>query len=165
MDNIHERVAAFGMRSEACFGNDAVLAYQVLKEAFAHARSGAGPCFIEFYTYRWTAHVGPESDDNIGYRLPGAADFWRRHCPLEALERLLADARLLDPEGRQKIVREVDEEIDDALAFARRSPFPGAGDYISKNLATHAPLADRLLKEGVLESFDGYQPDAILAPY
>jgi len=165
LDNIHERVASFGVRSEAHFGNDAVLAHKVLQNAFEHARSGQGPCFIEFYTYRWTGHVGPEPDDEVGYRVPGVIDYWRKHCPIAHLEKLLIEAKLLDAATKAKMIGEIETEISSALTFARNSPFPAPDAYLDKNLSLSSPVADRLLKEGDFESFDGYQPDALLAPY
>src|SRR5712692_7584214 len=62
LDNISARVAAFGMRSTAIFGNDAMEVYRTLGKEIASARAGEGPAFIEAYTYRWSGHYGPESD-------------------------------------------------------------------------------------------------------
>lgn len=64
-DNIHERVAAFGLRTRALFGNDVISNYSAIDEAIGYVRKGEGPFFIEAYTYRWMGHVGPEDDDYI----------------------------------------------------------------------------------------------------
>ena len=164
-DNIAERVSTFGMHSEAHFGNDVTLAYQTLQRAFERARVGGGPVFLEFYTYRWTAHVGPESDDFVDYRMKGAADFWKSHCPVHLMETAMEKSGCLKPGKKKVFLDEVDREIDEALAYAKSSPFPAPDSYLAKNMSAEPPLAADLLPEGSLESFDGYQPDAILAPY
>ena len=70
LDNLIARVATFGIRSTALFGNDAMEVYRVIEKEIARARAGEGPAFVEAYTYRWSGHYGPESDDLVGYRDP-----------------------------------------------------------------------------------------------
>jgi len=88
-DDIHRRVKAFGFKTDALFGNDVVAVYKALKEAMEYARSGKGPCFLECYTYRWSAHVGPESDDAIGYRPASELASWKANCPIALFEEKL----------------------------------------------------------------------------
>lgn len=71
----------------------------------------------------------------------------------------------LKPEKKKVFLDEVDREIDEALAYAKSSPYPAPDSYLAKNMSAEPPLAADLLPEGSLENFDGYQPDAILAPY
>src|SRR5258708_21200305 len=60
LDNLSERVATFGMRSTALFGNDVMEVYRVLNKEIGLARAGQAPAFVDTYTYRWTCHYGPE---------------------------------------------------------------------------------------------------------
>src|SRR5262249_9449029 len=80
-DNLHDRVAAFGVPSHAVFGNDAVGVYRTLSAALTAARDKRGPAFIEAYTYRWNGHVGPAGDDDIGYRPEQQPAYWQAHAP------------------------------------------------------------------------------------
>jgi hypothetical protein len=59
------------------------------------ARAGGGPTFIEAYTYRWSGHYGPASDDLVGYRAPEELEAWKRNCPIELLEEALRANGLL----------------------------------------------------------------------
>jgi pyruvate dehydrogenase E1 component alpha subunit len=164
-DNIHERVAAFGVSSCAVFGNDAVQVYGALESAAAAARQRRGPTFVEAYTYRWNGHVGPESDDHIGYRPAEEIQFWKDCCPLRLLETALRGAGAWSAEEHARWVRELDEEIAAAFAFAKASPYPAGGDWRAWNSSTHTPLADRLLQDLEGGRFDQYQAEAMPGPY
>ena len=164
-DDISARVAAFGWRTFTLFGNDVPACYRVLTEAFAHARAGNGPCFLEFYTYRWNAHVGPESDDIFGYRPAAELEFWKMNCPITLLEEKLAPAGLLQPGQQRAMLQEIDEEIAAAFQFARSSAFPQPGDWTPLNRSAGSPLAEQLLPTSVHGEFDENQTNAILAPY
>jgi pyruvate dehydrogenase E1 component alpha subunit len=164
-DNLHDRVAAFGMTSHAVFGNDAVGVYRTLAAAMAAARRKRGPTFIEAYTYRWNGHVGPEGDDDVGYRPEQELRYWQAHCPVRLLGEALRRAGLLNPAAEASWVREIDAEIAAAFAFAKASPFPAIDDWRDANYTPHAPLADRLLHDVEAGGFDQYQAEAIPGPY
>jgi len=162
-DNLHERVKTFGVQTHALYGNDVVAAYLAIKEAVERARRGEGAFFLEFYTYRWSAHVGPESDDHVGYRDSKELDFWKERCPIQLMKRNLENAKLLDVETERKMISEIDQEISEAIQFARSSAYPT--EFLSKNSAPSNPLAEKLLPLSEFEKFDAYQADAVLGPY
>jgi pyruvate dehydrogenase E1 component alpha subunit len=83
LDNISARVATFGMRSTAIFGNDAMNVFRTLDKEIASARAGEGPAFIEAYTYRWSGHYGPESDDLVVIECVRAGS--GQNCPISLL--------------------------------------------------------------------------------
>ncbi|GIW78856.1 MAG: acetoin dehydrogenase [Gemmatales bacterium] len=163
--NISSRVAAFGVRTETLFGNDVIKVYAALKKAVERARAGEGPTFVEAFTYRWNGHVGPENDDHIGYRTADEIEFWKRNCPIALLERQLFDQGVLSQADKEKMSAEIDEEIADAFAFAKASPFPEDADWRRLNLSPSTPLADRLLKDDASAQFDQNQQYAIPGPY
>jgi pyruvate dehydrogenase E1 component alpha subunit len=164
-DNLHDRVAAFGVPSHALFGNDILEVYRTLEAAVAAARQGRGPTFVEAYTYRWNGHVGPENDDHVGYRPAEEVRFWKDHCPIRLLEGALRGAGALGAEEQAAWVREVDAEIEAAFAFAKASPFPTGRAWREWNYGTGTPLADRLLPDGEAGQFDQYQREAVPGPY
>src|SRR4051812_40443610 len=86
LDNISARVQTFGVPCAAIFGNDAPLVHRTLREAIARARAGEGPTFVEAYTYRWSGHYGPASDDLVGYRPQQDLDAWKKNDPIALLE-------------------------------------------------------------------------------
>lgn len=162
-DNIHERVATFGVATEVVFGNDVIQLQRILADAFARVRAGKGPVFIEAYTYRWNGHVGPENDDHIGYRPKEELEFWKSNDPLVLLEEKMTAAGLL--ENRDQLVAEIDREVADAFAFAKKSPFPSEADWLRLNYSATSPLADRWLQDVEAAEFNQRQADAIPGPY
>lgn len=164
-DNIHERVAAFGMRSKAIFGNDVACVYKTVSEAFADARAGKGPTFIESYTQRWNGHVGPGDDSAVGYRTPEELEFWKGLCPIKLLEGALKKADKFDEAKVKEWEKRIDAEIADAFHFAKTSPFPKNADWAALNYAQTTPLADKLLDDLEGGAFNSYQAEAIPGPY
>jgi TPP-dependent pyruvate/acetoin dehydrogenase alpha subunit len=159
-DNISERVNTFGMASVAIFGNDAMLVYRTLRDAIARARSGKGPTFVEAYTYRWSGHYGPASDDLVGYRAPEELEAWKRNCPIELLEEAMRANGLLTVAEKGRLLKEIAAEIDECFRFAKSSSFPSAPDWAALNLAGATPEADRLLAEIDAREFDAHQESA-----
>ena len=164
-DNISDRVAAFGVKSCALFGNDVVAVYSAVAEAINHARNGHGPFFLETYTYRWNGHVGPEDDSHMSYRPKSEEEFWRANCPIALIEKEMVAAGLLTPEIRSAIIDEIDKEISEAFRFAKKSPFPSETDWIKLNYSAVSPLADRLLCDSDLPEFDQDQAETTPQPY
>lgn len=146
-DNLSERVAAFGMRSTALFGNDALAVYRLLDREIARARAGEGPAFVEAYTYRWSSHYGPESDDSVGYRSSAEIDAWKRNCPIALIESAMLKAGLFSAADAEQCRREVQAEIDRCFEFAQASPFPAAHDWGALNESATTPLADEFLAD------------------
>jgi len=113
-----------GVESYQGDGNDVVEVCKLAEQAIGKARQGGGPTFLEFKTYRWREHCGPNYDNHLGYRTESEFQEWKRRCPIERLkERLLGDGVLCnqDIEG---MIRNLEAEIEDAVVFAKESPFP-----------------------------------------
>jgi pyruvate dehydrogenase E1 component alpha subunit len=165
-DDIHKRVAAFGLKSEALFGNDVVAVKSVLDEAFQYTRKGKGPVFIEAYTYRWHGHVGPEDDDYVGYRSASELEFWKKNCPILLLEKQLLDKHILTSKLKNEMLNEVNKEIIDAFKFAKNSPFPDDTDWETQNYCPNSPLADKLLIDQTqIGQFKHDQAETMPEPY
>ena len=156
-DNISERVATFGLKSIPLFGNDVPLVYRTLKSAIADARAGGGPSFVEAYTYRWSGHYGPASDDLVGYRSEEELTAWKDNCPIALLEEAMIAKSLLSEAHKAVLLNEIDAEIAESFRFAKSSPFPKAGEWAAMNYAGSSPVADALLADVDVESFDADQ--------
>jgi len=157
LDNISERVRTFGMPSTAIFGNDAPQVYRTLSEAVDRARRGDGPTFVEAYTYRWSGHYGPASDDLVGYRQAEDLEAWKRNCPLRLLGETLRTMRALSDAEDAALAKACKDEIAACFRFAKSSPFPGPQDWHGLNFATATPQADRLLADVEAGEFDAHQ--------
>jgi len=115
----------YGVESYQSDGNDVLAVYTLAQQTIARARQGGGPTFLEFKTYRWREHCGPYYDNDIGYRSESEFQEWQQRCPLTRLkERLVGEGVLCDPDI-DGMVGKVEAEIEDAVAFAKQSPFPG----------------------------------------
>ena len=157
LDNLSQRVASFGMRSTAVFGNDAMEVHRVLAREIAAVRAGEGPAFVEAFTYRWSGHYGPASDDLVGYRDASDLEAWKANDPIRLLEAAMRLAKAFEPNESRELARANQAEIERCFAAAKSAPFPGAPDWASLNMSTETPLADSLLVEAEVSDFDALQ--------
>lgn len=109
--------AAHGLRVFAGDGNDAVAVYEMAQEARQHVLAGQGPVFMELATYRWREHCGPNYDNDLGYRTEKEFLAWKKKDPLNKF----AD---IDDFELASMKKKIESEIDEAVEFAKSSPFP-----------------------------------------
>ena len=121
---IFQLAKGYGVLSRQGDGNDADLVYSLAGEAIEHARAGKGPAFVEFKTYRWLEHCGPLGDLHLGYRSPEEFQAWVARDPLKLYTRRLSERGLVTEAEMAAMARAIALEIDDAVAFAKASPFP-----------------------------------------
>lgn len=114
-----ERVATYGIRTHKITDNDIFKIHDLTSQEIARIRAGEGPVFIECNTYRWRDHVGPSEDLNEPYRNSAEIKFWREHDQVSRL------AAMLENSLREKIEKEVMQQIADAEKYAEQSSFPG----------------------------------------
>jgi pyruvate dehydrogenase E1 component alpha subunit len=114
----------YGVESYQGDGNDVVKVYTLAERAVRKARQGGGPTFLEFKTYRWREHCGPHYDDHLGYRPEGELADWQQRCPIERLKARLLEDGVLCNQDIDGMVSELKAEIEDAIVFAKGSPFP-----------------------------------------
>ncbi|MCF8033709.1 MAG: thiamine pyrophosphate-dependent dehydrogenase E1 component subunit alpha [Desulfarculaceae bacterium] len=163
--DISAKVRAFGMQAHSFFGNDAVESHRVISQAVGAVRRGEGPVFLEGHTFRWSGHVGPEGDDQYQYRSMQELAFWKDNCPIKLLEEKMLEEGLVKQQAIDDLVRQIGQELDQAFAEAKQSPFPEPVDWHAMNYATQTPKADELLAEEKSSGFDQNQDLAIPGPY
>lgn len=157
LDNVSARVGEFGIRSTAIFGNDAMTVHRTLSKVIASARAGEGPAFVEAYTYRWSGHYGPESDDLVGYREASELEAWKKNCPISLLQDAMQSEGFIAPQEMESLKALVASEIERCFHFAKSSPFPSLPDWKILNSSPLSPMADKLLAEFDLTDFDAQQ--------
>ncbi len=113
-----------GVESHPGDGNDVVEVCRLTKRAVQKARQGGGPSLLEFKTYRWREHCGPNFDNNFGYRTEAEFLEWKTRCPIARLKHRLSGERLLSDEELTRITESMETEIEVAVAFAEQSPVP-----------------------------------------
>ncbi|MCB1134727.1 MAG: thiamine pyrophosphate-dependent dehydrogenase E1 component subunit alpha [Chlamydiia bacterium] len=115
---------AMGIEVESADGNQVDAVAAVAERAVERARSGQGPSYLEFATYRSREHCGPNLDNTLGYRTVEEAAEWEARCPLRFWEERLLQQGLLCAQQRGHWYDEIDNEISDAFDYALNSPWP-----------------------------------------
>ncbi|MCX5696374.1 MAG: thiamine pyrophosphate-dependent dehydrogenase E1 component subunit alpha [Candidatus Omnitrophica bacterium] len=124
-------VRAYGIRGAMGDGNDVTEVYKLAKEAAAYVRKGRGPYYLQFNTYRWKEHCGPNYDNDLGYRTENEFLAWRKRCPVNRFEKELIRGKVIDAQKMGALKQEIREEIEDAVSFAKSSSFPRPEDLKS----------------------------------
>ncbi len=131
LDNIHRRGEAYGIPGTCVDGNDLLEVYRAAREAVELARKGQGPTLIECKTYRWREHVGPYYDYELGYRTKEELDSWMARCPVRIYEDKLKSSGGISEKEISQIRKAVEQEVEEAMAFAKKSPFPEETELLS----------------------------------
>ncbi|XZO02957.1 MAG: thiamine pyrophosphate-dependent dehydrogenase E1 component subunit alpha [Microcoleus sp.] len=105
-------------------GNDVAAVYQMTAEAVQRARSGGGPTFLEFKTYRWREHCGPNYDNDLGYRTEAEFQEWKVRCPIQRTQAQLLEQGILTAQDLEEMIGVISSEVEEAVSFAKSSPFP-----------------------------------------
>ncbi len=119
--SIAKMVKSMGLNVISCDGNDIIKIYNTIKKATNETRNGNGPYFLEFFTYRWREHCGPNFDNHIGYRTPAEFEKWKKKDPIKKLLKKIQSKNLKKIKNIQTKTR---KEILSAFKFAEESPFP-----------------------------------------
>lgn len=130
-NNIYYRAEGFSIPCFKVDGNNAVEVYTIAKEAIDRARKGNGPSFIECKTYRWRDHAGIGAHMGLGYRTQQELDYWMKKCPLNKIENLLFEKKILTDEKSEAFKTEINKEIKEAFEFAKTSPLPEETDILN----------------------------------
>jgi TPP-dependent pyruvate/acetoin dehydrogenase alpha subunit len=121
VEDLSVKAEAYGFPGITVDGNDVVAVYRVAREAIRRAREGNGPTLIECKTYRWYGH---SEIDPAKYRDPAEVEAWKAKDPIPAMERYLKGQNLWSDDWKQKISDEINAEIEKAVEFADKSPYP-----------------------------------------
>jgi len=114
----------YGMAGGRVDGNNAIAVYRAACESLARARSGDGPTLLECLTYRWRGHVGPALDLEVGLGRKEELPQWVGKDPITRLkEQLLAEQKVTAAE-LEKLSKDVQQDVEEAVIFARESPYP-----------------------------------------
>jgi TPP-dependent pyruvate/acetoin dehydrogenase alpha subunit len=117
---IRARAETLGLWAETVDGMDVWAVREAAQRAVEHARSGAGPAFLETLTYRF---VGHSKSDPGAYRKPGELDEMRKRDPL-----VLARERLTEAGVEQSRLDAADarvaQRIEAVVVAALEAPFP-----------------------------------------
>ena len=134
--DIHLKAASYGLRSTVVDGMDVFAVEDAVRAAAGHARSGAGPAFLELRTYRFRAH---SMFDTQLYRDKTEVEQWRARGPLITLTTQLKAAGLMTEDDFQRLLLAADAEVSAAVAFAEGSDWEPVADLCRHVYAEEAP--------------------------
>ncbi|HBW10197.1 MAG: acetoin:2,6-dichlorophenolindophenol oxidoreductase subunit alpha [Pseudomonas sp. BICA1-14] len=125
----HVRAAAYGMPGVFVENNDPDGVFRAAGEAIERARAGGGPTLIEIETYRLAGHF---MGDGETYRPEGEKDGLMKKDPIPGYRQRLIDEGVLSEAQAEDIAARARRRIDEAVQFARESPYPRPEEALEK---------------------------------
>ena len=149
-----DRASAYGIPGIFVPDNDLFAMFEAAKKAVERARRGEGPTLIEIETYRLYGHF--EGDPQVYRPKEEIEELWRKD-PLKRVKQQLMDRGWLDEDLDKEIVGRAKAAVEEAMKFARESPYPDPEEALEdvfavkplppEELARHAePSFEELLK-------------------
>jgi pyruvate dehydrogenase E1 component alpha subunit len=124
-EDVAVRASSYNMPGVVVDGQDVHAVYAVVSEAVARARRGDGATLVEAKTYRSRDHAS-----NLGSLVEARSDdeveHWAARDPIVLHRDMLLNLGVLTIDELESLARQISEEIQDAVDFARRSPYPEA---------------------------------------
>lgn len=109
------KAASYKMPAIKVDGMDVVAVHEATRQAQAQVRSGNGPLFIEYQTYRFRAH---SMFDAELYRSKAEVDEWKTRGPIHTFTARLKQEGKLSEEEFLALDAAVNAEVAAAVAFA-----------------------------------------------
>jgi pyruvate dehydrogenase E1 component alpha subunit len=81
-------------------------------------------------TYRWLEHVGPLDDSDRGYRTAAEIAAWKRRDPVTRSARMLIATKATTRAELTELESQIQAELAEAVAAARRAPWPDPKDLL-----------------------------------
>ena len=120
--NIADRGVAYDMPGVIVDGMDVMAVHEAASKALKRARQGDGPSLLECITYRFKGHG--MYDTGLDYRTREEVEEWMKRDPIPKLRKKLIEEKIVSNEDLNRIEKEVREVIEDAVLFAKESPYP-----------------------------------------
>jgi len=119
--DLHKRGEGFGVPGLRCDGMDVLDTFHVTGEALRRAREDRRPMLVEAITYRFRGHSMADPEE---YRTKEQVEEWRKRDPVTSFGRRLVDEGVLGEDDIDELDRRAFARVDEAVAFADRSPHP-----------------------------------------
>jgi pyruvate dehydrogenase E1 component alpha subunit len=121
---IYKMVRGFNIKSFKANGNMFKDVVQTFLKAKKFVEEKKMPIFLEFQTYRWYEHCGPNIDDHLNYRNKKELLYWKKNDPVNILQDFLIKKKLISTNSISIMKNLILRKIDSAFKYAERSPFP-----------------------------------------
>jgi TPP-dependent pyruvate/acetoin dehydrogenase alpha subunit len=121
-ETVGPQAAGYGMEWAMVDGNDVEAVHAAASRAIATVRTSRKPFLLEVLTYRLRGHFEP---DDQSYVNPDELSRWRERDPIAGFRSQLQEAGDLSDLALHQIEAAVATSIEEAVAFAMASPYPG----------------------------------------
>lgn len=121
IERVSDRALAYAVPGETVDGNDVLAVYDAVGRSVEWARQGKGPTILECVTFRMTGH---SAHDDAGYVPPHLFEEWARRDPIDRFVSLMGERGLVDPAALEEMDGRIATELDEAVAWAERQPYP-----------------------------------------
>jgi len=126
--SIADRAASYNIPGVSIDGYDVIAMYEAAGEAIARARRGDGPSLIEAKTWRYFGHF---EGDQVTYRTAEQSAAYREHDPLTFFAKQAVERGLLTAGQVEELDQAAEAAVNEAIAFAERSPQPPPEDTLT----------------------------------
>jgi acetoin:2,6-dichlorophenolindophenol oxidoreductase subunit alpha len=120
VERVSDLVAPYELTGETVDGNDVLAVRDAFGRFLDAARGGLGPFLLECLTYRLRGHY---EGDPAKYREAIAAADWHEKDPILRLERRGVAEGWFGEEDAAAAGREAEQAVEEAVRFARESPY------------------------------------------
>jgi pyruvate dehydrogenase E1 component alpha subunit len=142
-----QKAAGYNMYAEEVDGMDVMAVREAVCRAAERARRGDGPSFLNAVTYRYRGHSMADPDVQ---RDKAEIARWKELDPIKRFaNEVVLKRNLVTPKDLESIQKSVEQEVEDAIAFADQSPEPpleSLYDYIYQQPVPNMQVAGSLIR-------------------
>ena len=124
VDSMARFAAAHTIKHLVVEANDIVAVSKAAEEAINYIRTNKKPFFLEMVTYRWSGHVGPTEDSDVGVKRAANHVVWKNRDPLSRLEKSLLEKGILSQGENEQMVNKINSTIESNWAKAEAAAYP-----------------------------------------
>jgi pyruvate dehydrogenase E1 component alpha subunit len=136
--DLYQRGSAYGIPRSDVNGMDLLAVREALAEAIERARKEKRPTLLEAETYRYRGH---SMSDPGKYRTKEEVEEMMSNDPVLLFEKHLRKKLRVSRADLDALDKEVTEQVDDAVQFADRSPWP-APETLYEDVYVRSPYVN-----------------------
>jgi pyruvate dehydrogenase E1 component alpha subunit len=121
------KAASYRVPADRVDGMDVAAVLAATRAAAQYVRSGEGPRFVEFQTYRFRAHSMFDPDL---YRDKAEIEEWKKRGPIHTFSARLKQAGWLTEDAFLVLDAQAGQEVQAAVDFAEAAAWESAGDLL-----------------------------------
>ena len=121
VEDMYRKASAFNIPAVRIDGNDVLAVRDAVRDMARTARAGGGPQMIEAMTYRFRGH---SMGDPQRYRSREEVEAAKAADPIDRWRRYILERNLAEEEELERVIGEIETELEEAVRFAEESPAP-----------------------------------------